>query len=151
MRRLLTAALGLAVLAGGVAVTSVAEAAPGAEHIPASVDRARIYYSNTQDPSQDQRIALHGRRAQHLVALFDALKREPQGTAECDLATSSETTVTFRGTKHTWVATEEVCRNISVQRDGQSQPKLLPSKAWNAALTHYLGHSPVSPAASPAG
>ncbi len=151
MRRPVTAVLSAVILGSSVGVTSTAVAAPGAEHIPATVDRARIDYTDMQDASQNQHIRLHGKRAQHLVALFDDLKREPRRTAQCEIASSSKTTVTFRGPHHTWVATEAVCSNIGVTRDGEGERTLLPSKAWNAALARYLGHSPVAPAARPIG
>ncbi|MGN6475109.1 MAG: hypothetical protein ACTHK4_15860 [Mycobacteriales bacterium] len=73
---------------------------PPAEHIPATVDHARIDYVDTHDASRDQHIRLRGKRARHLVALFDELKREPSGTAQCEIATSSHTMVTFRGPNH---------------------------------------------------
>ncbi|HVV76598.1 MAG TPA: hypothetical protein VHC43_11230 [Mycobacteriales bacterium] len=149
-----TAVLGVAALpmAGAVpmagaspAHTTAHAARPTAENVPTSVAHVRIAFRDLSDTSQNRTVVLHGRHARHLVALFDALKREPSGTVHCDAMSSSHTAVTFRGTTHKWVATEAICTNVPVTRDGKQEPTLLPSSAWDGALTHYIGHSPTAP------
>ena len=149
MRRSITALVSAALVAGGVgaavaapAQTAARGARPAAEHVPAAVDFVRIAYRDTQDASQNRTINLHGQRADEMIDLFNALKREPKDTAHCLAFGTASTRVVFRGTNHKWVATEAICTNLTVTRDGKSLPTLIESKAWNDALTHYLGHSP---------
>jgi hypothetical protein len=80
-----------------------------------------------------------GKKAAQLVTLFDALKREPKDTIHCDIAGGPETTVTFHGPHHTWIAREAACTNIEVTRDGKALPTLLPSTAWSKAVNADLG------------
>ncbi|HVT66085.1 MAG TPA: hypothetical protein VHD81_13105 [Mycobacteriales bacterium] len=148
MRRSVTATMGAVVLAGAAATVAVPAhatarvARPSAEHVPAAVDHVRIAYRDSANPSQNKTVNLHGRRADHIIDLFDALKREPPDTAHCLIASTAETRVIFKGTHHRWVATEAICTDLEVARDGRSLPTLVVTKAWDAALTHYLGHSP---------
>ncbi|HWC35230.1 MAG TPA: hypothetical protein VG650_10420 [Mycobacteriales bacterium] len=156
MRRWLAALAGGVTLAGGLVAATTATAAPlraeasrpAAEHVPTSVDYVRIAFRDTSDSSNNRTVVLHGTRAHHLVKLFDALKREPRGTVHCDAMTTSHTSVTFRGTSHTWVATEALCTNVTVERDGEALPTLLESNKWNDALTRYIGHSPTAAGSS---
>lgn len=138
------------VIAGSAAVAaprhdSAREARPAAENVPTSVNDVRIAFRDTSDASQNKTVVLHGPRGQHLIALFDALKPEPPGTVHCDAMSTSSTYVTFRGAVHTWVAHEAICTDLTVTRDGKSLPTLVESNKWNAALTHYIGHSPTAP------
>ena len=139
MQRVITVLIGAAAVGSGLAVVSPAAAAPGAEHIPTSVSHARIDYTDAQDASHNQHVRLHGKRAQHLVTLFDELKREPRNTVHCDAIGGPTTTVTFHGPNHTWVAKQATCTNIVVTRDGKSLRTLLPSKAWTKAVNSDLG------------
>jgi len=144
-----------AVLAGGpaaLAATAASGAAnhsgarahrPAAEHIPAAVGYVRIAYRDTQDASAKRTVVLTGNRAHRLIDLFNALKRERRDAVHCLAMGSAHTTVTFKGSQHRWAATQAICTGLSVTRDGDAEPTLVPTDDWNQALTHYLGHSPV--------
>jgi hypothetical protein len=159
MRRSITTLMGLALTGSSVLAAAgasgaptlmrAATARPAAEHVPSTIGYVRISYTAAGRPDATRRIVLHHRKAHHLAKLFNHLEPEPPGTAHCDVATAWHTTVTFRGPHHTWTAVEVLCRNIEVNRDGRQLPTLLPSKKWEAALTHYLGHSPTAPPPPP--
>lgn len=146
------AVIGSALLgATGAAAHSAARSArPAAEHVPASVHHVRIAYRDTQDANQNRTVDLHGRHAHHLVRLFNELEREPKNTVHCLVASTASTRVIFRNSDHRWIASEAICTNLTVTRDGKQLPTLIESDAWNNALTHYLGHSPTGTGASPA-
>jgi hypothetical protein len=40
------------------------------------------------------------------------------------------------------VTSQSLCTGVGVTRDGKPLPTLIPSRAWNLALSHHLGHSP---------
>ena len=150
MRRSVTAAVGVVVLAGStVAFAATRATRPTAEHVPASVDHVRIAYRDSADASQNKTIDLHGNRADHIVNLFNALKREPPGTAHCLAIGTAQTRVIFNNSDHKWVASEAICTDVTVARDGKPLPTLIETKAWNDALTHYLGHSPTGTGQNP--
>lgn len=154
MRRSL-AALAVAVLIGagcvGASVTSVAMAAathhrarPAAEHVSGAVHRVTLRYiiettSPAESRGQGRTRTVSGTKATRLVKLFNALKREPKGYLHCALAGGPQTTVTFHGPHHTWVAKESACTNVLVSRDGKSLPTLLPSKTWTKTVNADLG------------
>lgn len=131
----------LAISAGIGTASATASTRPAAEHVPSAIQNARIADTSTYGSpgSPDKVVALHGAKAQELVRLFDALKLEPADTVHCMIAGGPQTTVTFHGTNHTWVATQGACTNIVVTRDGKSLPTLLPSKQWTATINRDLG------------
>ncbi|HVY08757.1 MAG TPA: hypothetical protein VHB18_01235 [Mycobacteriales bacterium] len=145
MRRTATAIMGAALLAGStIAVASAAPTRPSsmrpaAERVPSSVTHVRILYRDTADPGRNQTLYKQGHR---LVVLFNALKREPKNYVHCDAVSTARTEVVFRGHGHKWVATEALCTDVQVTRDGKPLPTLIPSRAWDKALTRRLGHSP---------
>lgn len=147
MRRSLTVAMGVVVLAGsGVAYAATR---PAAEHVPAAVDHVRIAYRDSADASNNKTVDLRGKRADQLIDLFNALKAEPKDAVHCLALGTAQTRVIFKGTNHKWVGTQSICTNLLVARDGDSQPTLIPTRAWNNAVTHYLGHSPTGTGDSP--
>ncbi|HVY09153.1 MAG TPA: hypothetical protein VHB18_03295 [Mycobacteriales bacterium] len=159
MRRSL-AALAAGTLASGALLTaSTATAAaahhkghPASEHVTAAVDDVRIAYRDTAHRAADRTIVLHGKRADRLIAIFNRLKRESPDAVHCFAMGTASTTVTFKGPHHTWSATQMICTNLTVTRDGDRKPTLIPTKAWTDALTRYLGHPPTgSGSVSPSG
>ncbi|HVT22297.1 MAG TPA: hypothetical protein VHE57_13025 [Mycobacteriales bacterium] len=150
MRRTTAACIGAAVAAGSIAWTAVTATAhptvrathPAAEHVPATVHHVRIAYRDSADAESNRTIDLHGRHARHMVRLFNALDREPRNAVHCLARGSARTNVVFKNSDHKWVATEAICTNLTVTRDGKQLPTLLESEKWDAALTGYLGHSP---------
>lgn len=155
MRRPTTAAIGTAMVLGcaGLAANPAQAASgasrPAAEHVPAAVDQVRIAYRDSANPSENKTVDLNGRKADHIIDLFNSLKPEAPGTAHCLVASTADTRVIFRGAHHKWVATEAVCTDLEVSRDGKALPTLVVTHAWDAALTHYLGHSPTGTPAQP--
>lgn len=149
MRRSVTAAIGVAVLAGSaVALTAPALAAarsarPAAETVPLSVDHVRILYRDSANPDKNETVRLHGKRADHMIELFDALAREPKDAAHCLAMGTASTSVVFKGSAHKWVTSQAICTGVGVSRDGKSMPTLVPNDAWDKALTRHLGHSPI--------
>ncbi|HEX3705709.1 MAG TPA: hypothetical protein VHV76_03685 [Mycobacteriales bacterium] len=155
MRHLLTVIATTTVLSGSLVGASAADAAtrhgdhasarPATEHVSDAVHRVALRYSNgtvttpTSSSGGGGGATVHGAKATKLVDLFNALKREPRGTIHCDVAGGPQTTVTFHGPHHTWVAKQAACTNVLVTRDGKALPTLLPSKAWTAAVNHDLG------------
>jgi hypothetical protein len=151
MRRLMTVLATTAIAGGTVLGASAADGAsfhsatrPASEHVSAAVHHVVLdYQSTTITPTagsgQGTAVSLHGKKAAHLVTLFNALKREPKATIHCDIAGGPETTVTFHGPHHTWVAKQAACTDVEVTRDGKDLPTLLPSAAWSKAVDADLG------------
>lgn len=139
------AALASGALAGGsaaLAATSRQSAHPASEHIPATVDYVRIAYRDSANEAQNRTIVLRGNRADRLIGVFNGLDREPRNSVHCLAMGTASTTVTFKGPRHKWAATQMICTNLTVTRDGESKPTLVPTAEWNKLLRHYLGHSP---------
>lgn len=143
MRRSVTALIAAIVAAGSAAAiaapTHSSGTRPAAERVPSSVNHVRILYRDSADPSQNQTLYKRGLR---IVDLFNGLKREPRNYVHCDAVSTARTEVIFRGRGHKWVATEALCTNVRVTRDGKRLPTLIPSREWDKALTRRLGHSP---------
>ena len=126
----------LALAAGVSPALATGASRPASEHVPASVHKVEVLFQGTGQATARWK---RGAKAAQLVELFNKLKREPRDTVHCDVAGGPQTTVTFKGAKHTWVATQSACTNVVVTRDGKGQPTLLPSKKWEAAISHDIG------------
>lgn len=140
----LSTAVGCALAFSASAAGAAAQTRPAIEHVPVSIHDATVTYSSTSVGSnggegQGRAVPVHGAKATRLVKLFDGLKLEPRNTIHCDIAGGPETTVTFHGPHHTWIAREAACTNIEVTRDGKALPTLLPSTAWSKAVNADLG------------
>jgi hypothetical protein len=151
MRTVVGVAMAVSVLLGtaGVALASTDAPAqartaprPAVEHVPTSLHNAQLSYTTTSVyPTEPGKVVdVHGAKASRLITLFNALKREPADTIHCDIAGGPQTTVRFRGAKHTWVATEGACTNVLVTRDGKALPTLLPSTQWSNTVSRDLGN-----------
>jgi hypothetical protein len=154
MRRSITGLIGVLVLAGSAvaaaapAHSGVPAGRPAAERVPVSVDHVRIAYRDSADLSSNRTIHLRGKRADHIIKLFNALQAEPKNAAHCLAMGTAHTEVTFKNTAHKWVASEAICTNLTVTRDGKPLRTLIETGAWDKALTHYLGHSPTGTGSS---
>ncbi|HVX68568.1 MAG TPA: hypothetical protein VHA79_02620 [Mycobacteriales bacterium] len=131
-----------AVAAPAAATQSVRNSRP--EHIPFGVHTVKLRYASSSLPTSSSgsgaAATVHGKKAKRLVMLFDALERVPARAVHCDLAGGPETTVTFHGREHTWIAREAGCSTggIAVTRDGKPLPTLQPSKKWTTTVDRDL-------------
>ena len=149
MRRSLAIVMVGALAGGALCGASVATAGPmrlrahpASEHVPAAVNYVRIAYRDSANHEQNRTVVLHGQRADRLIGVFNGLEREPRNAVHCLAMGTAGTTVTFRGPHHRWAATQMICTNLTVTRDGAGKPTLAPTAEWDKLLRHYLGHSP---------
>lgn len=127
--------------------SSVHAARPAAEHVSPKVHTVVLRHTSstvitpTSNSGSGSHAVVHGKKAKRLVTLFNHLKRAPADMVHCDLAGGPETTVTFRGHKHTWVARDAGCATggLAVTRDGKVLPTLTPSAKWTNTVNRYLG------------
>ncbi|HWB67362.1 MAG TPA: hypothetical protein VG708_11110 [Mycobacteriales bacterium] len=149
------ATLALSVMAGASAVAATSGSAhpslapaidpagsphadrPAKEHVPLSV-RHVVVEKRGVDGASDRHV-LGAKRRRHLVRRFDRLPVWPPNRVQCEIATTTEQVVTFRGRHHTWIATVDApCRGMTVSRDGDGLPMLVPTAGWDRAVGRIL-------------
>jgi hypothetical protein len=111
---------------------------PTAEHVPLSVRTVRLVKLKGFPARVVKRKTVHGKAVATLVSDFDALRVSPPGESSCPADTGRFIRAIFRAYGHSWRAGYPSCASVSVTRDGDTLPELVPDQAFTHALTSAL-------------